>query len=214
MSPSWSSSVLATLSLPLIIFLAEVGVVTISTLRIIFVARGKKYLAPLLGTFEIVIWLYAVGQIMQNLSDVSCYLAFAGGFTTGNYLGILIEQKLALGSVVVRIITNKDARPLTESLQAAEYGVTSMDGRGATGPVQIVFSVIKRKELAHVVAIVQRFDRRAFYSVDDLHTAAQGIFPEARTVSAVWPRSWRTTVRRLVAGSPVPEDEVVFLPEH
>src|SRR5882724_11168027 len=75
-SPYWSSSALATLLLPLLIFLAEVGVVTISTLRIIFVARGKKYLAPLLGTFEIVIWLYAVGQIMQNLSDVSCYLAF------------------------------------------------------------------------------------------------------------------------------------------
>jgi uncharacterized protein YebE (UPF0316 family) len=199
--------------LPLLIFTAEVGVVTISTVRIIFVARGKKYLAPLLGTFEIVIWLYAVGQIMQNLSDITCYLAFAGRFATGNYLGILIEQKLALGSVVVRIITNKDPRLLIEGLQAAEFGVTCMDGRGALGPVQIVFSVVKRKELAHVVSIIERFDPRTFYSVDDLQTASQGIFPESRAPTVFRPRCWRTTLRRLMPGSPVTKDEVVLLPE-
>jgi uncharacterized protein YebE (UPF0316 family) len=210
---SWSSSALATLQLPLLIFVAELGVVTISTLRIIFVARGKKYLAPLLGTFEIVIWLYAVGQIMQNLSDITCYLAFAGGFTTGNYLGILIEQKLALGSVVVRIITNKDARPLIADLQAAEYGVTTMDGRGATGPVQIVFSIVKRKELAHVISIIQRFDRRAFYSVDDLQSASQGISPETKTPTALLPRGWQTAFRGLEETDPVAGDAVVLLPE-
>src|SRR5712692_12038219 len=75
-------------TLPLLVFLAELCVVTIGTVRIIFVARGMKILAPILGFFEVSIWLFAIGQIMQNLTDLSCYLAFAGGFTAGNYLEI------------------------------------------------------------------------------------------------------------------------------
>src|ERR1044071_7902580 len=71
------------------IFLAEMCVVTIGTLRIIFVARGRKYLAPLLGFFEIMSWLFAIGQVMQNLDNPVCFLAFAAGFTLGNFLGIL-----------------------------------------------------------------------------------------------------------------------------
>ena len=74
--------------MPLFIFLAEVCVVTLGTLRIIFVARGQKLLAPLLGFFEVFIWLLAISQIMQNLSDWSCFVAFALGFTLGNFLGI------------------------------------------------------------------------------------------------------------------------------
>jgi uncharacterized protein YebE (UPF0316 family) len=78
----------ATQWLPLLVFVAEVCVVTLSTIRIIFVSRGMKVLASVLGFFEISIWLFAIGQIMQNLSDFGCYLAFSGGFTLGNYLGI------------------------------------------------------------------------------------------------------------------------------
>ena len=204
-----SSSAPPTLPLPLLIFLAEMCVVTLSTVRIIFVARGRKYLAPLLGASEIIIWLYAIGQIMQNLNDASCYLAFAGGFAAGNYLGILMEQKLAIGSVVVRIITNKDARLLIADLKAARYGVTSMEGRGTTGPVRIVFSVIQRKELANMVAIIHNFDPRAFYSVDDLQSVSQGIFPETKTLSWGWLRNWNVSGVRWMNSDRVPESEVM-----
>jgi uncharacterized protein YebE (UPF0316 family) len=187
-----------------VIFLAELCVVTLSTIRIIFVARGQKYLAPLLGAGEIMLWLFAIGQIMQNLNDVTCYAAFASGFAAGNFLGILLEQRLAMGSVVVRIITNKDARWLIADLKAAHYGVTSMEGRGTTGPVRIVFSVIQRKELANMVALIHRFDAKAFYSVDELQSVAQGVFPESRTS----PWSWLRRVRWEVAASRV-EGEVV-----
>src|ERR1700693_3306783 len=91
--------------LPLLIFVAEICVVTISTVRIIFVSRGRKFLASVLGFFEVTIWLFAIGQIMQNLSNIGCYAAFASGFSLGNYLGVLIEQKLAMGDSVIRIIT-------------------------------------------------------------------------------------------------------------
>src|SRR5712692_7979401 len=127
-------------ALPLLVFFAELCVVTLGTIRIIFVARGMKILAPFLWFFEVSIWLFAIGQIMQNLTDLGCYLAFAGGFTAGNYLGVLIEKKLAIGSVVVRVITPREVGELIVGLQAAEYGVTTIDAQGGTGPVKVVLT--------------------------------------------------------------------------
>jgi uncharacterized protein YebE (UPF0316 family) len=166
------------LGLPLVVFFAEMCVVTICTLRIIFVSRGRKYLAPLLGFFEITIWLFAIGQIMKNLNDIGCFLGFAGGFTLGNFLGVLIEKKLALGTQVVRIITTRDAMELVEGFRHAGYGVTRVAAEGTTGPVQMVFTVIQRKQLRNAVAIIKQFDPRAFYSVEDVQMAAAGVFPQ------------------------------------
>src|SRR5947208_17121066 len=112
MKPLIASALPTFPSLPLFIFLAEVCVVTLSTVRIIFIARGMKGRASALGFVEVSIWLFAIGQIMQNLSDVGCYVGFAGGFALGNYLGIVIEQKLAIGSLVVRVITKKNPAEL------------------------------------------------------------------------------------------------------
>jgi uncharacterized protein YebE (UPF0316 family) len=174
-------------ALPLYIFAAEVCVVTISTMRTIFVARGMKYLAPLLGMFEVSIWLFAIGQVMSNLGDWRCAAAFACGFTLGNFLGVLLEAKLAMGSVGVRMITHKNGARLIDDLRVANYGVTRIDAQGATGPVQIVYTVIKRKELAKVLQIARRFDPRVFYSVDDLHSAAAGVAPLRRRAWGIVP---------------------------
>jgi uncharacterized protein YebE (UPF0316 family) len=176
------SSVLAHLPiLPLFIFVAEVCVVTICTVRIIFIARGMRIPAAVLGFFEVSMWLFAIGQVMQNLSDVGCYLGFAAGFALGNYLGVSIEQKLALGNLVVRIITSKDSSELFHMLAEAGYGVTRVDGRGATGPVQVLLTVIPRKDLKKVVDLLMAFDPKVFYAVDDVQSASQGIFPTARS---------------------------------
>jgi uncharacterized protein YebE (UPF0316 family) len=164
-------------TLPVLVFFAETCVVTLSTVRTIFIARGWKFLAPLLGFFEVSIWLFAISQVIQNLTSPGCFLAFAGGFSLGNYLGILIEQKLALGNVVVQITTREDASDLIEDLKLSGYGVTALDAQGATGPVQVIFTVIRRKELDNVVSIIRRFDPKAFYSVKDLQASAAGINP-------------------------------------
>jgi uncharacterized protein YebE (UPF0316 family) len=175
---SFISSILAALPiLPLFIFGAEVCVVTLCTLRIIFIARGKKGPAAVLGFFEVSIWLFAIGQVMQNLSDVGCYLGFAGGFALGNYLGVSIEQRLALGNLVVRIITSKDSSALFHRLVEAGYGVTRVDGQGSTGPVQVLLMIIPRKDLSKVVGFLKAFDPKVFYAVDDVQSASQGIFP-------------------------------------
>ena len=167
----------ASLLTPLLIFAAEACVVTIGTMRSIFVSRGMKAPSAALGLAEASIWLFAVGQVFQNLSDARCAVAYAAGFTLGNYLGVLLEGKVAVGRVLLRVVTRRDAAALVGGLTAAGYGVTRLDAQGATGPVQVVLTVVPRKELGRVVALVKGFDGGVFYSVDDLHSAAAGVSP-------------------------------------
>jgi uncharacterized protein YebE (UPF0316 family) len=167
------------------IFVAEMVVVTLCTLRTIFLSRGMRLLAPMLGFFEVSMWLFAIGEVMRNLGDVRCALAFSSGFTAGTFLGILLEQKIALGSVMVRTITNKEVAPLLHGLREAGYGVTCLDGQGATGPVQVVFTVVPRRELPAVTALLKAFDPGVFYSIDALQTAAAGVAPARRRLALV-----------------------------
>lgn len=169
-----------------VIFLAEVSVVTLGTLRIIFVSRGHKFLAPALGFFEVSIWLLAMSQTMcnlkgepttWNLANWSCFLAFALGFTLGNFLGILIEKTLALGSLKLHIITQQSATSLVQSLRLASFGATIIKGHGASGPVDIIMTVIRRKQLPQVLNIIEEFDPCAFYAVNEVQSTSAGIFP-------------------------------------
>ena len=95
--------------IPLLIFVARIFDVTLGTIRIILVSRGVKIPAALLGFFEVLIWLIAIGRVMQNLNNVSNYIAYAGGFAMGNFVGIYIENKLAMGLLSIRVVTAKDA---------------------------------------------------------------------------------------------------------
>ena len=176
------------LLLPLGIFVAEACVVTIGTVRSIVVSRGMKVASAVLGLFEASIWLFAVGLVFQNLNNLGCSVAYAAGFTVGNYLGVLLEEKLAFGSVLLRVVTPREAGDLVRDLTASGYGVTHMDARGANGPVQVVLTVVRRKELGRVVGLVKRFDPGVFYSVDDLHAAAAGVSPAKR---GLFPRLFR-----------------------
>ena len=166
--------------MPWLILFAEAVVVTLSTLRTIFIAQGKRTLAPILGFFEVSIWLFAIGEVMKNLTDWRCSLAFAGGFTMGNFLGILIEQTLAMGSVMVQTITPRDPSSLMRAMRAAGYGVTGLPGQGATGPVHIILSVVPRRDLAAVKAILNAFDPELFFCVDSLNSTTAGVGPAPR----------------------------------
>lgn len=101
--------------------------VSIGTLRIIFVARGSRFLSPILGFFEVSIWLIAISQITTNVSNVAAYVAYAAGFAVGNYVGVIIEGKMAIGTLVVRIILTRNDEVLKNSLASAGFGVTSVD---------------------------------------------------------------------------------------
>jgi uncharacterized protein YebE (UPF0316 family) len=173
--------------LPFLVFFAELCVVTLSTLRIIFISRGMRILAPTVGFFEVTIWLFAIGQVMQNLHDARCFLGFACGFTLGNYFGMVIESWLALGTVVVRTITHRNVTDLIQRLREAHFGVTCMDAQGSKGPVKVVFTVVRRKELGVALGHIRRFDPRAFYSVDEIRDAESGIFAEQRRLRGAIP---------------------------
>ena len=168
------------IGIPVLIFFARVVDVSLGTLRIIYISRGMKVLAPLFGFCEILIWLIAIGQIMQNLTSISYYLAYAFGFASGNFVGIFIEERLAVGKVVLRIITQRDATELIRELRTKGYGVTVVDAWGSTGPVKLIFTVISRTDVEDAVALVQHFNPRAFFSVEDVRLAREGIFPPHR----------------------------------
>jgi uncharacterized protein YebE (UPF0316 family) len=168
--------------LPILIFCARIFDVSIGTIRIIFISRGQKVIAPLLGFFEILIWLMAIGKIMQNLTNLMAYFAYAGGFATGNYIGIIIEEKLAVGNVIVRVITRKAAKSLIKDLTNKGFGITSLSAEGNEGPVNVVYTVIKRGDLDTVISVVQQFNPSAFYSIEDVRAVSEGIFPLKRTL--------------------------------
>ena len=160
--------------LPLLIFCARVLDVSMDTLRIMLFSRGKKFLPPLIGFFQVLIWLFAIRQIFLNLSNPMCYIGYAGGFAMGTYVGMVMEEKIAIGVQVIRVITRADASELIGFLMKKGYGVTSMDGQGATGKVNIIYTIVNRNEIPVVLEIIERFNPRAFYTIEDIRTVREG----------------------------------------
>lgn len=122
--------------LPLLIFLARVADVTLGTLRIVFISQGKRKLAPIMGFFEIFIWLLAAGQIFSNLTNLIYYIAYAGGFAIGNYIGLIVENKLSLGLLSLNLIIRDDPDELIRVLKEKGYGLTTLTAEGIKGNVK------------------------------------------------------------------------------
>ncbi len=162
--------------LPMLIVLARIIDVSLGTLRIILVSRGMKHIAPVLGFFEILIWLLAIGQVFQHLDNPINAIAYALGFALGNYVGIVLEHRLAMGKVVVRVVTAKVAAPLVEDLRKDGFSVTKVNAEGANGPVNILYTAIRRSQLELVTAKILRFNPQAFYTVEDVRFVSGGIF--------------------------------------
>ncbi|MBS2097639.1 DUF2179 domain-containing protein [Carboxylicivirga linearis] len=169
-------------AIPLLIFLARVSDVTIGTIRIVFVSKGMKLWAPVLGFFEILIWLIAMSKIFENLDNWFYFIAYAGGFATGNYVGLKIEERLALGYVNIRIITQKSGMDLINKLSSAGYGVTYMDAEGSRGPVNIIYCVTKRKDIVRISEIIKKYNPKAFFTLEDIRFANSGVFPVKTSV--------------------------------
>ncbi len=164
--------------LPVMIFLFRITDQTIGTIRLIFSAKGMKHLAPFFAFFESFIWLIAISQIMKDVGNIVSYLAFAGGFATGNYFGIILEEKLSVGNVVIRVIPKHDSTALIKFLRENHYGVTSVDVEGSMGPTKMLFTTIRRKDAKKVIEIIQQFNPQAFYTIDEVKTVSGGYFRE------------------------------------
>lgn len=154
--------------MPALIFIARVGDVSINTLRIMFMMNGKKNVAPILGFFEALIWLLAIGQIFQNIDNPISYIAYAGGFGMGTYVGMRFDEKLALGRVLVRVITPEPLPELIEYMKERDYRFTSVGAEGRYGKVNLLFTVMKRDSLQSFVDKVKSLDEKAFYTIESV----------------------------------------------
>jgi uncharacterized protein YebE (UPF0316 family) len=157
------------LVLPLFIFCLRICDVTLDTLRIIFMTKGFKRLAPIIGFFEILIWIVAITRIMQHLNSWVCYVAYAGGFAMGNYVGMLVDEKLAIGHELIRVITRIDASELASALRVAGYGLTAVKATGMQGEVGLLFIIVNRKNQKQALEIIQRYTPNAIFTIENIH---------------------------------------------
>jgi len=186
------SELFAYLILPILIFFARILDVTIGTLRIIFVSKGDKIISPILGFFEVFIWIVVISQIIGNIDNYICYIAYAGGFAMGNYVGLRLEERMAIGKVLVRVISAKGGSILIKNLNERNFGATMVEGEGSTGPVKLIYIIIDRKKLDDVINVIQEFNPKSFFSIEDVRRVSSGIFPAKTPVShlSVF-RRWR-----------------------
>jgi uncharacterized protein YebE (UPF0316 family) len=162
--------------LPVVIFFGRICDVTLGTLRIIFVSKGERYKAPIVGFFEVFIWVVIISQIFSHANSIVAYVAYAAGYAAGNYVGILVENRIAFGYQLLRVYTKKEASELIKILNKRDIGATFVEGEGAVSQVHIVEIVIGRKSLNEVVGIISGFDPEVFYLVEDIRYKRKGIF--------------------------------------
>ena len=164
--------------LPLLIFFARVTDVSIGTMRILFVVRGDRLAAALLGFCEVFLWIVIIGQIMAQPTGLLHYVAYAAGFATGNYVGILIESRIALGLQTLRVITAQPTEELERDLLENGYGATRLSGTGLRGgQMTILFSTVPRKRTVDVLQRIDRHLPKAFVSLEDVRSIQAGHLP-------------------------------------
>jgi len=169
--------------MPLLIFMARICDVSIGTMRIIFVSKGKRNIAPFLGFFEVLIWIIAISKIMQNLDNYVNYVAYAAGFATGNFVGMIIEEKLAMGIQMIRIFAHEKGLELVQALNIKGYGATAVEAQGARGNIHLIYTIIHRNELVSVLDVITGFNPKTFYTIEDIKTVNEGIFTLKKTNS-------------------------------
>lgn len=190
-----SENVFSFVILPLLIFLARIADVSINTIRIIYVLGGRRGTATLLGFFESLIWLMAIRQIFQHLDNWMCYVAYPAGFATGIFVGMIIEEKIAYGKVIVRIITRKDVTKLTVYLNQNMLRFTHVDAIGPDGHENLLFTVLEREKLDALLEKLKEILPTAFYTVEKVNRAAEsGTVVQETTRWSI--ASWLKGVRR------------------
>ncbi|MDD3715824.1 MAG: DUF2179 domain-containing protein [Candidatus Marinimicrobia bacterium] len=182
--------------IPLLIMLARICDVTIGTIRIIFVSRGMRLLASVMGFIEVLIWIIVVSRIITDIGGWINYLAYAAGFAIGNFVGITLENRLAMGMVALRVITNKPADELIDHLKQEYHGVTSIAARGVSGDVRLVFAVIKRKDIPYFLKIVNSYNPKAYVSIEDVRTLSKTHQPPEAVNGKSFTHRMRSSLKR------------------
>lgn len=167
--------------LPIYIFLARTTDMTLNTIRIIVVGRGRKYLAFILGFLELMVWLTAIGAALTDLGNPIIMVAYAGGFAMGNFVGITIEEKWIMGKMLLRIFATQDELKIVQNIQKEGYGTTTVEAQGSSGPVKMVYTIIDRKDFKRIGEKLQTLHPKLFYTVEGIRNSKEGIFPARKS---------------------------------
>lgn len=159
---------------PLLIFVLRIGDVSLATMRTLLSMRNARIAVPLIGFVEVLIWIFAVGNAIKNLHSGWHLLGYAGGFATGTLVGMWVEEKLAIGLAVVRVISRHGGVEVAEALREQGFGVTEYAGQGRDGGVEIVDTVVKRRRIPEVIRVIDEWDPTAFVMVEEPRAIRRG----------------------------------------
>ncbi len=158
----------------LLIFFLRVGDMSLDTLRMLFVVRGKKPIAWVLGFCQSVIFVVAITSVLSNLKNPLNIIGYAAGFATGNVVGMLIEERLAIGHLLMTVISSRRGTAIAECLREQGYAVTEIPARGKDGMVSILNCSVLRKNAERVRQLVMNADTEAFITADDIRPVRRG----------------------------------------
>jgi uncharacterized protein YebE (UPF0316 family) len=158
----------------LTIFAMRVGDMSLDTLRVLFVMRGRKGTAWLLGFFQSAIYVVAITSVLSQLNNPLNIIGYAAGFATGNVIGMLIEEKLAVGHIQLSIISPRLGVAMASVLRDAGYAVTEISARGKDGMVSMLSVSVLRKDVPHVETLVYEKDPEAFMTSQDVRPVRRG----------------------------------------
>lgn len=160
--------------IPLIIFALRTLDLTVATLRMLLVVRGRKSLAWIFGLFQSASFVLGIAGVLGNLSNPLNLLAYAGGFATGNVIGITIEARVAPGQSLLRIVSSKWGALLTESLRSFGHGVTEVLAHGMEGTVSVIYCYVPRREVRSTKVEILTVDPEAFVTVQSVRQLRGG----------------------------------------
>jgi len=160
-----------------LIFVLRVLDVSIGTLRVLHTVRGRLAIAATLGLIEAGVFIFAISRVFKHVDSPLAMAGYACGFAAGTALGIHLEQWIASGLILVRIISRTRSEELPAKLRNADFGVTTFSGRGREGAVMMLFVVAKRKRGPEVMRLVREADPGAFVTFDGVMRAAGGYMP-------------------------------------
>lgn len=178
--------------LPALIFMARVADVTVATVKLMFVVNNAKRVAAILGFVESLITIIALSRIMQDASNFMAYVMYAAGFATGTFVGMRIEEKLAYGTVMVRVISRTISAELLEYLTRKQYRYSMVDANDHVGNTQVLFTVCKRSRLPEFQRMLEEVAPQALYTIEGVKKVSQDFLPVEEKAPAV---DWSAYVR-------------------
>jgi uncharacterized protein YebE (UPF0316 family) len=159
-----------------LIFALRISDMSIDTLRVLFVVRGQKRVAWILGFFQSAIFVIAITRVLADLDNPLVLFGYAAGFATGNVVGIMIEERLAVGHVQLQIISRRRGAAVAKALRKGGYGVTEISARGRDGTVKLLTASVLRKDAARARKTVHRVDEEAFVTSEDVRHIRRGFW--------------------------------------